>query len=317
MSSKSNDQGRAYEYITLVTLHTEISKVRKARIVQNSSLEAAKDAWESMSKSMKHLLTVSAESFVPEIFDFEPLILEDDGDCVELLIQKDSKGEDGDVRDILIVRSGIEWEIGLSMKHNHFAVKHSRLSPLIDFGEKWYGYSCSENYWIKTNPIFNRLNDLHAKGTLWSKVSDKMQNIYVPILEAFVEEIKRAYSVHKDLPKKMTEYLLGEYDFYKVISIDRDRATRVNAFNLRGTLNLDGKVRKAKRRIPKTLLPTRIVNLDFKPKSKTTVELYMDNGWQFSFRIHSADSIVQNSLKFDIQSIGMPTTIVTINCKWK
>ena len=144
-----------------------------------------------------------------------------------------------------------------------------------------------------------------------------MQNIYVPILEAFVEEIKRACSVHNDLPRKMTEYLLGEYDFYKVISIDRDRTTRVNAFNLRGTLNLDGKVRKAKRRIPKTLLPTRIVSLDFKPKSKTTVELYMDNGWQFSFRIHSADSIVQNSLKFDIQSIGMPTTIVTINCRWK
>ena len=317
MSSRSNDQGRAYEYITLVTLHTEISKIRKTAIVQNSSLEAAKDAWENMSKSMQHLLTVSAASFVPEIFDLEPLILEDDGDCVELLIQKDSKGEDGDVRDILIVRSGIEWEIGLSMKHNHFAVKHSRLSHIIDFGDKWYGYSCSENYWIKTKPIFNRLNDLHTNGTLWSEVSDKMQNIYVPILEAFVEEIKRACSVHNDLPRKMTEYLLGEYDFYKVISIDRDRTTRVNAFNLRGTLNLDGKVRKAKRRIPKTLLPTRIVSLDFKPKSKTTVELYMDNGWQFSFRIHSADSIVQNSLKFDIQSIGMPTTIVTINCRWK
>ena len=317
MSSRSNDQGRAYEYITLVMLNTEISKIRKAEIVQNSSLEAAKDAWDNMSKSMQHLLKVSAASFVPEIFDLEPLILEDDGDCVELLIQKDSKGEDGDVRDILIVRSGIEWEIGLSMKHNHFAVKHSRLSPLIDFGEKWYGYRCSDNYWIKTTPIFNRLNSLHANGTLWSEVSDKQQNIYVPILEAFVEEIKRSYSVHKDLPRKMTEYLLGEYDFYKVISIDREKTTRVNAFNLRGTLNLDGKVRRAKKRIPKTLLPTRIVSLDFKPKSKTTVELYMDNGWQFSFRIHSADSVVQNSLKFDIQSIGMPTTIVTINCRWK
>lgn len=317
MSSRSNDQGRAYEYITLITLHAEISKIRKVEITQNSSLEAAKDAWDNMSRSMQHLLTVSAASFVPEIFDLEPLILEDDGDCVELLIQKDSKGEDGDVRDILIVRSGIEWEIGLSMKHNHFAVKHSRLSPLIDFGEKWYGYKCSDYYWAKTNPIFERLNCLHASGKFWKEVSNKQQYIYVPILEAFVEEIKRSCSVHKDLPRKMTEYLLGEYDFYKVISIDRENTTRINAFNLRGTLNHDGKEKRAKRRIPKTLLPTRIVSLDFKPKSKTTVELYMDNGWQFSFRIHSADKIVQNSLKFDIQSIGMPTTIVTINCRWK
>lgn len=157
MSSRSNDQGRAYEYIALVTLYTEISKIRKAKIVQNSSLEAAKAAWDNMSKSMQHLLMVSAASFVPEIFDLEPLILEDDGDSVELLIQQDRRGEDGDVRDILIVRSGIEWEIGLSMKHNHFAVKHSRLSPLIDFGEKWYGVPCSKHYWQSVLSIFGYL----------------------------------------------------------------------------------------------------------------------------------------------------------------
>ena len=31
MSSKSNDQGRAYEYITLETLYSEISNVRKQK----------------------------------------------------------------------------------------------------------------------------------------------------------------------------------------------------------------------------------------------------------------------------------------------
>lgn len=317
MSSKSNDQGRAYEYITLITLHAEISKVREANIVENSSLEAAKNAWENMSKSMQNLLSVSAYSFVPEIFDLEPNILESDNDVVELYIQKDKNGEDGDVRDILIVRSGIEWEIGLSMKHNHFAVKHSRLSPLIDFGEKWYGHNCSDSYWEKTMPIFNRLNDLRISRTLWNKVPDKQQNIYVPVLKAFIDEVKMASTKHKDVPRKMTEYLLGQYDFYKVISIDREKTTRLNAFNLYGTLNHASKENNPKRLIPRTILPTRIVSLDFKPKSKTTIELYMDNGWQFSLRIHSADKVVQNSLKFDIQSIGMPTTIITINCRWK
>ena len=60
-----------------------------------------------------------------------------------------------------------------------------------------------------------------------------------------------------------------------------------------------------------------IVSLDFVPNKANTVELYMDGGWQFSFRIHNAEKKVVPSLKFDIQIVGMPTTIITINCLWK
>lgn len=317
MSNKSNDQGRAYEYITLKTLHAEISKIRKAKIVKNSSLEAAKDAWNKTSKSMQNLLYVSAVSFVPDIFDLEPLILEDDGDCVELLIQKDSQGEKGDVRDILIVRNGIEWEIGLSMKHNHFAVKHSRLSPSIDFGEKWYGVPCSKRYWLSVSPIFDYLQKQRNVGKAWFEMSDKSEKVYIPLLKAFIEELRDTYAKHNELPQKMVEYLLGEYDFYKVISVDKKRTTQIFSFNLHGTLNKNGKRNKATSTIPRVLLPSRIVSLEFKPGSDNTIELYMDEGWQFSFRIHNASTMVEPSLKFDIQIIGMPTTIVTINCRWK
>lgn len=317
MSSKSNDQGRAYEYITLLTLHSEISKIRRAEIVKNSSLEAARNAWDNMSKSMQSLMSMSAHSFVPDIFNLEPLILEDDGDVVELLIQKDKSGEDGDVRDILIARSGIKWEIGLSMKHNHFAVKHSRLSHLIDFGEKWYGVPCSESYWQSVMPIFDYLQEQKRKGKAWFELSDKSERVYVPLLKAFMQELRLTYANHKELPQKMVEYLLGEFDFYKVVSIDNQRVTQINTFNLHGTLNKNGKRNKAKATIPRVLLPTRIVSLDFKPGSDNTIELYLDGGWQFSFRIHNASTMVESSLKFDIQIIGMPTTIVTINCRWR
>lgn len=317
MSSKSNDQGRAYEYITLLTLHSEISKIRRAEIVKNSSLEAARNAWDNMSKSMQSLMSMSAHSFVPDIFNLEPLILEDDGDVVELLIQKDKSGEDGDVRDILIARNGIKWEIGLSMKHNHFAVKHSRLSHLIDFGEKWYGVPCSESYWQSVMPIFDYLQEQKRKGKAWFELSDKSERVYVPLLKAFMQELRLTYANHKELPQKMVEYLLGEFDFYKVVSIDNQRVTQINTFNLHGTLNKNGKRNKAKATIPRVLLPTRIVSLDFKPGSDNTIELYLDGGWQFSFRIHNASTMVESSLKFDIQIIGMPTTIVTINCRWR
>ena len=317
MSSKSNDQGRAYEYITLLTLHSEISKIRRAEIVKNNSLEAARNAWDNMSKSMQSLMSMSAHSFVPDIFDLEPLILEDDGDVVELLIQKDKSGEDGDVRDILIARSGIKWEIGLSMKHNHFAVKHSRLSHLIDFGDKWYGVPCSSSYWQSVLPIFDFLQEQKRKGKAWFELTDKSERVYVPLLKAFMQELRLTYANHKELPQKMVEYLLGEFDFYKVVSIDNQRMTQINTFNLHGTLNKNGKRNKAKATIPRVLLPTRIVSLDFKPGSDNTIELYLDGGWQFSFRIHNASTMVESSLKFDIQIIGMPTTIVTINCRWR
>ena len=114
----------------------------------------------------------------------------------------------------------------------------------------------------------------------------------------------------------MVEYLLGEFDFYKVISIDSRRLTQIQTYNLHGKLNQASKILKPKIEVPIAYLPTRIVSLDFKPNSTNTVELYMDGGWQFSLRIHNASTKVETSLKFDIQIVGMPTTIISIDCKW-
>ena len=70
-------------------------------------------------------------------------------------------------------------------------------------------------------------------------------------------------------------------------------------------------------KVPKMILPTSLLHIGFKPKSKTTILMCFDNGWQFSFRIHNAKDVVEPSLKFDIQIIGMPTDInKKYNCKW-
>lgn len=121
----------------------------------------------------------------------------------------------------------------------------------------------------------------------------------------------------KDILRLMVEYLLGEFDFYKVIGIDNKKITQIQSYNLRGTLNRQGKKRKRSVELPISTLPTRIVNLEYKPDSKNTLALYLDGGWQFSFRIHNASTKVESSLKFDIQIIGMPTTIISIDCRWK
>ena len=312
MSSHSNNRGRAYEYALLLTLKREISKTRSVNIIENSSYFAAKNAWDIIEIPLKETYRISAEHGVTALFDFEPLILEDGKDTLELKIQSDSEGKSGDVRDILIIRRGIMWEIGLSVKHNHFAVKHSRLSKNIDFGEKWFGIRCSDQYWNDVEPIFNKLETEKSNNRKWSQLLSKENDVYVPLLQAFVNELMRSYKKYgKKVPKKMVEYLLGKFDFYKIICIDGKRTTQIQAFNLRGTLN-----NKAAVKIPISVLPTRIISADFKPDSKNTIELYLDNGWQFGFRIHNASTFVETSLKFDVQIIGMPATIISVNCIW-
>ncbi|MBQ2972130.1 MAG: HaeIII family restriction endonuclease [Ruminococcus sp.] len=316
MSNQSNDKGRAYEYICLKTLFKEISRIREVKIVENSSYDAAYRAWGTIDIDTRGLLMISAKAAVSTLFDMEPMILEDDGDCLELFIQADVKGESGDVRDIVILRKDVCWEIGLSIKHNHFAVKHSRLSSGLDFGERWFGIPCSQQYWEDIQPIFEYLKAEKSNDKKWSDLPAKEDDVYIPLLNAFISEVIRADSMYNDVAPKMVEYLLGEFDFYKVISIDNKKVTQIQTYNLHGDLNKSSKRSKPTITVPVASLPTRIVNLGFKPESNNTVELYMDGGWQFSFRIHNASTKVEASLKFDIQIIGMPATIMSINCTW-
>ena len=278
---------------------------------------AAKNAWVSLDNSLRNSLQKSASVASEVIFSLEPLIFEKDSEPIHLELQLDAKGEEGDVRDIVISRPNISWEIGLSLKHNHFAVKHSRLARTLDFGAKWFKDPCSSSYWNAVATIFDYLELEKNNQTEWKQIPGKEENVYVPLLRAFMDEIKRNAKKEPMLPRKMVQYLLGEYDFYKIISVDAKRYTEVESFNMYGTLNKPSKKQNPARSIPIVELPTRIIDFNLKPNSNNTLELYLDKGWAFTFRIHNASIIVEPSLKFDIQIIGMPTTILVINYLWK
>lgn len=317
MSTKSNDNGRAYEFAYLQVIENLIGAVRKVEIEKNSSFFASKHAWDKMSKTEQWNFFESAKAGIDTILELEPLICEEDGDVLTVLIQPDSKGESGDVRDILLVRNDISWVIGLSVKNNHFAVKHSRLSKKIDFASSWFGEKCTESYWDEVKPIFEYLDYEKNNRKNWKDLPNKSRKVYIPLLNAFINEVKTQYNLKgRIIPVKMVEYLLGNYDFYKLINLGSKKITQTHTFNLRGTLNKDGKIYKPKVIIPKASLPSRIISLDFKADSENTVELYLDGGWSFSFRIHNASTKVETSLKFDVQIIGMPTTILVFSSKW-
>jgi hypothetical protein len=317
MSKASNNQGRAYEYACINSLYRAISMVRSANIVRNSSYFVAENAWQTLTHGEQLLYTLSAKSTIDTIFALEPNIIENASDELNLYIQTDKHGEDADVRDIIIERKDIIWEIGLSIKHNHMAVKHSRIGKTLNFGNKWYNIPCSATYWNDIRPIFDFLEEEKKKGTYFRNLRSKEDDIYVPLLNAFMKEVSTQVKSNKSVPRRLVEYLLSKYDFYKVISIDSKRITTIQSFNMYGTLNLPSRVSKPTIKVPIINLPTVLLHIGFKPGSKTTVIMCFDNGWQFSFRIHNANDIVETSLKFDIQIVGIPADVnIKYNCKW-
>ena len=317
MSDKSNNQGRAYEFICLHSLHEAIEAIRPAQIIQNSSYKAAAAAWDTLNDAQKEIYTLSAKSTIETIFALEPNIVEVDNNSLDLFIQSDQHGKVADVRDIIIQRNNIVWEIGLSIKHNHMAVKHSRLSRKLDFGEKWYGKKCSKTYWDDVEPIFNFLEAEKNKGTYFCELKSKEEDVYIPLLKAFMAEIKKQIEKDKTIPRKLVAYLLSKYDFYKVISIDNKRLTTIQSFNMYGTLNLPSKETSPTLKVPMVELPKSLLYIGLKPNSKTTIIMSFDEGWQFSFRIHNAKDLIEPSLKFDIQILGMPVDVnIKYNCKW-
>lgn len=316
MSANSNNCGRAYEYAWIKALQETLSLTGTTRIKDNSSLHTNERAWNSIDEDMQNLLKLSAKSAVNEILELEPLMTEDNNDELILEFQRDEVGTEGDVRDIIIKRNDIEWEIGLSIKHNHEAIKHSRLSQRLDFGQEWFNTPCSSQYWSAIRPIFERLKIEKKNNKKWSELSDKEDSVYVPLLNAFINEVTHAYSNNSSIPTKMVEYLIGINDYYKIVSHDRKQITFVHTFNIHGTLNKPSRVKVSAFSVPVVSLPTELIALQFKTGSKNTIEMYLNNGWQLSFRIHNASTKVEPSLKFDIQFIGMPTSILTIECRW-
>ena len=178
-STKSNDQGRAYEYAWIQSLYKALAEFRKARIVENSSLAANEKAWTMIDVDMQKAFMISADAAINTLLELEPRMSETGDDELTLEFQKDGQGVNGDVRDIVIKRTDIEWEVGLSIKHNHNAVKHSRLSHRLDFGNEWFDMPCSDEYWEAVTPIFDTLKKEKENGTNWSEIKDKsLKSVY-------------------------------------------------------------------------------------------------------------------------------------------
>ncbi|WP_160683616.1 HaeIII family restriction endonuclease [Clostridium sp. C2-6-12] len=311
--------GKAFEYACLNSLNSELSDQQEVILEDTSALNVARDFYNGADEKTKEKMDLAANAAVRVILRLEPQLQNPlKNNPLYLTIQEDAAGISGDVRDVLCIRRQNEWEIGLSCKHNHSAVKHSRLSPSIDFGQMWFGIPCSNEYFEEITPMFDELRELKSKKVLWREIENKEERYYIPLLKAFMKELKRLDSENPNIiPKRLLSYLLGLNDFYKVITDDKRKVTKVQVYSLYGTLNRAAGRIRPQVKIPQLVMPERFFNIDFKPSSGNTVHVVCDGGWTISMRIHNASSKVEPSLKFDVNLLGVPPTLYTHHEPWE
>lgn len=148
------------------------------------------------------------------------------------------------------------------------------------------------------------------KSTRWTSIENMHEVVYVPILNAFRKELLKLDKENPNIvAENLVQYLIGNEDFYKVIK--GNKKVEIQAYNLKGTLNLPFENTKPKAKIPKLKLPTRLIEVVYQDNSLTTLLVSLNEGWQISFRIHNASSRVEPSLKFDINLVSAPHTLFT------
>lgn len=309
--------GKAFEFALLTEANNCLSKSYNIQLKEDSSFKIAKSCFNLFNSKEQERYIKAANAAIKHILEIEPRLENpvSSKDILTLQIVSDSEGIKGDVRDVLFIRSTQNWEIGISAKNNHKAVKHSRLSDKINFGKDWLNIECSEEYFKKVIPIFSELRILREENKLWRNLSEKHKRFYIPILKAFQSELIRLDKENSSIASvNLLNYLIGNKDFYKVIK--RAGKIEIYGFNLHGTLNKPSEKVKPKFKVNRLKLPSRIIELAFKPNSSDTLILTCDEGWQISFRIHNASSRVEPSLKFDINLIGQPQSLYSHHIHW-
>jgi hypothetical protein len=298
MKTNQTQSGKAFEF----QLALALSKYLNISFLDNGEKKVGEACFLSHSLQEQHKIERAADEAITFLLGFEKRYHEG----VAVYLQPDMAGKHGDPRDV-IVKMQDNRDIGISSKNRHYAIKHSRLSDSIDFGKEWTDFPCSAAYMKRIKPVFDDLREKRKEKMLFRDIPDKVNRYYLPILNAFEDELRNLCETYgQRFVIRMFQYLLGKHDFYKVIK--ENGHVIIQSFNLNGDLAWGKKWK----------IPERIENIQRKRGSDNTLIVSFVDGWQISFRIHNASSRVEPSLKFDINFISMHHSVPKqeITYKW-
>ena len=294
--STQTDNGRAFEWVVGYTLHL----LTGLNIEENSFSNMARDAYNSISERQQNIFSLAAKSAINHILKKENINL-NNGHSGHILFNSDSAGKNGDVRDVILFINS--RSIGFSCKNNHTALKHSRLSGRLDFVKSWgiNSLGCSDQYWNEVKPLFAELQNIKKVSNssyLWAQLDDKAIRFYWPILDAWHNEINRICNISEatcaNLCKAIISYLVGNHDFYKIIC-EGSKSVTIQAWNFNKTLATK-----------QSKYPEFINSINNRNGGQYSKTITFNHGYSINFRIHSASSRVEPSLKFDITASGLP-----------
>lgn len=307
--AKNTINGKAFEYACLIALQEKLQEEGKDVSTTNSpAFTTAQRSFEGMSDQDKARYVSGAQAAVKLLLPLEPYIENGDGTIV-LSIAADAiaQGPEGDVRDVLLIRVTNDWELGISCKHNHEALKHPRITTGMDFGRDWVNTPCSQEFLTALDEVISPLVELKNAGAKWRDVENKHDTYYVPILQLFLQEITRLCNEGDNIPEKLLSYFFGSHDFYKVIMKEASETTLIEGFNMNGTLSQACRGVRPITRVSKLSMPTRLIEARLKENSKTTLILTFDHGWSVAMRLHNKDSDVKpTALAWDVTLVGLP-----------
>ena len=302
--------GKGFEYAVLDAFREALSSVGVlVEVAESAAYRTAASAFMELGDKEQANFKAAARAAAQIIEPLEPRLSVGKSPAPLVLhIQKDRKGEEGDVRDIVCIRSAEGWEIGISCKHNHKGMKHSRHTVDADFGSTWVGVPCSQDFFGKIAKVMELVEKW--EGTLWREHSNKQKDVYQPVLDAYAAEIKRICDADHDAPARLVHYFLGVQDFYQVIAKDkraRNSAITIElvAFNLNGTLGQAAAGKRPLHKVKRVILPDRLLDISMKKNSRTTLVLTFSDAWTVSMRIHNGDKFVKRTgLKWEIKLDG-------------
>ncbi|MEH7590420.1 HaeIII family restriction endonuclease [Priestia megaterium] len=297
--STTTNRGYGFEYTT----------IKQASYLLNGNIGLETQDWIDKTGLVKYsMLTTderegmerAANRIIAFLLEYEPW-LKDEPITVEHV---KATGGATDVSDIRL--SSSHKSIGISLKSNHDAVKHPRVSPTIDIAQNWLGISTDNEYMIGATEIFQHFNEYsqlnnYTKFKELSKV-ERDEMLYKPISKVFADLLIRSFN-SKDgevAVRHILPYLIGDRDFYKAKADFRRNELTVAAFDFNGTLGTRKRIH-----VPTRCLEVR-VEKGQRDGMHNYISLNFDRGWEVKMRLHTASTKIENSLKWDVQFVGIP-----------
>ncbi|MDN4865725.1 HaeIII family restriction endonuclease [Priestia megaterium] len=297
--STTTNRGYGFEYTT----------IKQASYLLNGNIGLETQDWINKTGLVKYSMLTNDEQegmkraanrIIAFLLEYEPW-LKDEPITVEHV---KATGGATDVSDIRL--SSSRKSIGISLKSNHDAVKHPRVSPTIDIAQNWLGISTDNEYMVETTEIFQHFNEYsqlnnYTKFKELSKV-ERDEMLYKPISKAFADLLIRSFN-SKDgevAVRHILPYLIGDRDFYKAKADFRRNELTVAAFDFNGTLGTRKRIH-----VPTRCLEVR-VEKGQRDGMHNYISLNFDRGWEVKMRLHTASTMIENSLKWDVQFVGIP-----------